>query len=139
VNHKNLEDYSVEQINDREFNQVVLFDDTALMASSSRRVLFYQQQEDKFRKGVIKWQKYHQIDKWGQLYHFKGKNEFQITSAEHLFFYKMNKKTYVPELVNAMKNYMQCTHSITGDIDRSEAIDKQNNVRRLEQITLNYT
>jgi hypothetical protein len=79
----------------------------ALVARSSSQILFFKQIEDKMTKNVS-WTLYHHINERGFAYFIKGNIRIQITTDANIYFYLMDKVTFMPDLENVMLNYMGC-------------------------------
>jgi hypothetical protein len=50
----------------------------------------------------------------GQISFQKGNIRIQITTGTKIYFYIINKKTFIPELENVMFNYMKCSQLAFG-------------------------
>ena len=58
---------------------------------------------------------YHNIPKTrGTIYFIKGNVRFQITTDEKIYFYLIDKVTFMPILENVMYNFMQCSRMLFG-------------------------
>lgn len=83
--------------------------DQALVTQSSGSILFYKKDED----GM--WQQYYKLEKMrGQLYFIKGNIRIQVTTDEKIYFYLINKETFLPKLENVMFNFMNCSQLMFG-------------------------
>lgn len=98
---------------DKPLGQMVLFNGEALIARSSTCVLFFKQVKDKMT-GVRSWQQYHQINKRAFVYFIKGNIRIQLTTEEHIYFYLIDRETFMPILENIMYNYMGCNQMMFG-------------------------
>ena len=85
----------------------------ALIARSSSQVLFFKQVLDKMTK-TTSWELYHTINVRGFVYYIKGNVRIQVTTDDNIYFYLIDKKTFMPELENVMMNYMCCNQMMFG-------------------------
>lgn len=60
------------------------------------------------------WQLFHTIKERGFIYYIKGNIRIQVTTEKLVYFYIINKETFMPELENVMYNYMGCTQMMFG-------------------------
>ena len=93
--------------------QMVMFNNEALICRSSTKVLFFKQMKD-IDTGEIKWTQYHTIKVRGFIYYIKGNIRIQITTDQKIYFYLIDKETYMPELENVMYNFMCCNQMMFG-------------------------
>jgi hypothetical protein len=63
---------------------------------------------------VTSWQPYHTINVRGFVYFIKGNIRIQVTTDENIYFYLIDKKTFMPKLENVMMNYMNCNQMLFG-------------------------
>lgn len=97
-----------EIITTADLGQMFLVFDHALVVRSSNSILF-------FKKIDGKWVQYHKIDDMrGQIYFIRGNIRIQITAESKIFFYLINKQTFMPELENVMNNFIQCSTIMFG-------------------------
>ena len=92
---------------------MVLFDQQALIARCSNKILFFKQEFDLMLKKYV-WINYHQIKEKGFVYYIKGNIRIQITTETKIYFYIMDKETLMPKLENVMFNYMECNQMMFG-------------------------
>lgn len=79
----------------------------ALVTRTSNSVSFFKlvyNDETKKRDWVL----YHTLEIRGFVYYMKGNIRIQISTAEKVYFYIIDKETLEPELENVMYNYMNC-------------------------------
>lgn len=50
----------------------------------------------------------------GQIYFIKGNVRIQVTTDERIYFYLIDKETFMPKLENCMNNFMQCSQMMFG-------------------------
>jgi hypothetical protein len=50
----------------------------------------------------------------GNLYYIRGNVRIQITTESKVFFYLINKDTFLPELENVMYNFIKCSSLLFG-------------------------
>lgn len=82
--------------------------DHALIVRSSNSILF-------FKKIEGNWSQYHKIDNMrGTLFFIRGNIRIQITTERKIYFYLINKRTFMPELENVMYNFIQCSSLMFG-------------------------
>lgn len=87
----------------------LLFEE-ALAVRSSNSILFFKKDPE-----TLKWVEYHKIDDMrGTIYFIKGNIRIQITTETKVYFYIINKKTFMPELENVMMNFMKCSSLLFG-------------------------
>ena len=80
--------------------------ESALMIRSSDSIVFFKKDEE----NVGQWKEYHQLPKMrGQIYFIKGNVRIQVTTDTHIYFFLIDKQTFVPTLENVMYNYMNCS------------------------------
>jgi len=92
---------------DMDLGQMVLFNGEALICRSSCRILFFKQMYDTDTKETT-WTEYHHIAVRGFVYFIKGNIRIQITTDDLIYYYLIDKVTYMPNLENIMYNYMGC-------------------------------
>ena len=63
---------------------------------------------EKDDEGVKKWKQYHIIEVRGFIYFIKGNVRIQITTDDKIYFYLIDKETFMPIFENCMANYMNC-------------------------------
>ena len=76
---------------------MVLFNGEALIARSSTSILFFKRMYDEDMEEV-RWMQYHDIKVRGFIYYIKGNIRIQITTPEVIYFYLIDKHTYMPNL-----------------------------------------
>ena len=54
----------------------------------------------------------------GFIYFIKGNKRIQITTDDKIYFYLIDKQTFLPQLENAMVNFMQCNQMMFGSAVR---------------------
>lgn len=92
---------------------MILFNGEALICRSSTRVLFFKQIKE-LDTGDEKWTLYHEIKVRGFIYYIKGNVRIQITTDELIYFYLIDKETYMPILENVMYNFTSCNQMMFG-------------------------
>ena len=80
---------------------MVLIYGEALVIRSSNSILFFKQEVDKFTK-TEHWHEYHSIKVRGFLYYIKGNIRIQVTTDDLIYFYLIDKDTFMPQLENVM-------------------------------------
>ena len=87
-----------------------LFDQVIVVRSASS-ILFFKKCSE--IKG--KWDQYYEFpDLRGQIYFIKGNIRIQVTTSEKIYFYIIDKETFLPKLENVMYNFMQCSQMMFG-------------------------
>ena len=106
VNSKNPNsDIKTEKITDDDLGTMYLLFDQALVTRSSSSILFFKIDEE-----TGDWKRYHTLPKTrGQIYFIKGNIRIQVTTDEKIYFYLIDKETFMPTLENCMNNFMQCS------------------------------
>jgi hypothetical protein len=79
---------------------------TALIARSSSDILFFKIEKDE--EGRRFWKQYTMLEIRGFIYYIKGNVRIQVTTDDKIFFYLIDKETFMPLLENVMFNYMSC-------------------------------
>jgi len=54
----------------------------------------------------------------GNIYFIKGNQRFQITTDEYIYYYLIDKKTFMPVLENVMNNFINCSQMMFGSLVR---------------------
>jgi len=70
---------------------------------------------------------YHTLDANGFIYYIKGNSRIQITTDTHVYFYIIDKETFMPELENVMQNFMNCSQMMFGSKVKYGITYKTNN------------
>jgi len=84
--------------------------DQALVTRSSSSILFFKIDEE---TGL--WKRYHILPKTrGQIYFIRGNIRIQVVTDERIYFYMIDKDTFMPKLENCMNNFMQCSQMMFG-------------------------
>ena len=104
---------------------MVLFNGEALICRSSTTVLFFKQIKGD-DDDAAKWTLYHTIYERGFIYFIKGNIRIQVTTDEYVYFYLIDKETFMPKLENVMYNYMGCNQMMFGSKVRYGISYKQN-------------
>ena len=106
-----------------------MFNERALIARSSSKVLFFKRFEvpedekdettillrhGKHPETLVEWRQYHELDIRGFIYFIKGNKRIQVTADDSIYFYIINPDTLMPELENVMHNYMNCNQMMFG-------------------------
>ena len=84
-----------------------------MICRSSSSVYFFKRDKDPISK-QIKWNLYHTISVRGFIYYIKGNIRIQITTDAMVYFYLIDKVTFMPDLENVMYNYMGCNQMMFG-------------------------
>jgi len=50
----------------------------------------------------------------GQIYFIRGNVRIQVTTDERIYFYIIDKETFIPTLENCMNNFMACSQMMFG-------------------------
>lgn len=74
----------------------------------------------------VEWQLYHEIDVRGFIYFIKGNIRIQITTETYIYFYLIDRETFMPILENVMENYMDCSQMMFGKKVRNAVSYKSN-------------
>lgn len=85
---------------DMDLGQMFLIFNTALIARSSSDILFFKIEKDD--EGKREWKQYKMLEVRGFIYYIKGNVRIQITTDENIYFYLIDKKTFMPILENVM-------------------------------------
>lgn len=115
---------------------MVLFEGEALIVRSSSNIYFFKQEFNKEAQ-ERRWCLYHTIKVRGLIFYMKGPNKMQITTDHVIYFYIINKKTFMPELENVMYNYMGCNQLMFGTLVRF-GISYKTNQRSFDIYTRKY-
>jgi len=79
--------------------------DQALVTRSSNSILFFKIDEE-----TGDWKEYYRLPKIrGEIYFIRGNVRIQVTTDEKIYFYMIDKKTFVPSLENVMYNSINCS------------------------------
>jgi hypothetical protein len=62
----------------------------------------------------------------GQVYFIRGNVRIQIVTDEKVYFYMIDKETFMPTLENVMYNYMSCSVMMFGSLVRFGITYKSN-------------
>ena len=92
--------YSYDRMTDMDLGQMFLIFNTALIARSSSDILFFKIEKDD--EGKREWKQYKMLEVRGFIYYIKGNVRIQITTDENIYFYLIDKKTFMPILENVM-------------------------------------
>lgn len=104
------DDVSQEQITQNDLGNMYLVYDQALVVRSSNSILFFKIDEE---TGL--WTNYFTFDDLrGQIFFIKGNIRIQVTTAESIYFYLIDKETFMPKLENVMYNFMECSQLMFG-------------------------
>lgn len=77
----------------------------ALIVRSSNSIMFF-----KIHEETKLWYNYFTFDEMrGQIFFIRGNIRIQVTTAERIYFYLIDKVTFMPSLENVMNNFMQCS------------------------------
>lgn len=88
--------------------------DQALIVRSSSSILFF-----KINPETNLWEQFHKIPKMrGDIFFIKGNVRFQITTDEKIYFYLIDKQTFLPRVENVMYNFMNCSQMMFGSMVR---------------------
>jgi hypothetical protein len=98
---------------------------SALLARSSSDILFFKIVEDEDTK-ERKWQQYKVLEVRGFIYYIKGNVRIQITTDDKIYFYLIDKDTFMPILENVMFNFMTCNQMMFGSKVRYSVTYKTN-------------
>lgn len=99
-----------------DLGQMYLFNNKALIARSSSKVVFFRifEEEDENRNIIRKWKQYNEISARGFIFFIKGNKRIQITTDDKIYFYLMDPETFEPTLENVMANFMGCNQMMFG-------------------------
>ena len=101
-----------------------------LVVTCSNKVLFFKQIWDKMEE-ITKWIEYDEIKVRGFVNYIKSIDpndhaRIQITSDKFIYFYTIDKETFVPALENVMNNFYRCTQMVIGGLNKYSINFKQN-------------
>ena len=102
------ENFYFQKIYDKDLGDMFMVYEQALVIRCSSQILFFKIEIDEFT-GDRDWVIYHTLDANGFIYYIKGNTRIQITTDTHIYFYIMDKETFMPELENVMNNFMNCS------------------------------
>lgn len=84
--------------------------DKALIVRSTSGMLFF-----KVEPSTGLWTKFHTIDNIrGTIFFTRGNIRIQITTEKKIYFYLIDKETFMPELENVMYNFIECSSLMVG-------------------------
>ena len=93
------------KITDNDMGSMYLLFDQALVTRSSSSILFF-----KIDPETKLWTEYEKFDNMrGQIYFIKGNIRIQVTTDDKIYFFLIDKETFMPKLENVMYNFMQCS------------------------------
>ena len=93
-----------------DLGQMFLVFEKALIVRSTSGMLFF-----KINSETGLWTKYHTIDDMrGTVFFTKGNIRIQITTERKIYFYLIDKETFLPELENVMYNFIECSSLMVG-------------------------
>ena len=76
-------------------------------------MIFFKKGTEKDLKG--KWFQYHKIDNMrGNIFFIRGNIRIQITTERKIYFYLIDKITFLPDLENVMYNFINCSSLMFG-------------------------
>lgn len=75
---------------------------------------------------VESWKCYYTITVRGFIYYIKGNIRIQVTTNDKIYFYLIDKNTFMPELENVMNNFMGCNQCMFGKRVRYSVTYKTN-------------
>lgn len=82
----------------------------ALVTRSSSSIMFF-----KIDPETKLWTKYKEFEEMrGQIFFIRGNIRIQVTTIDRIYFYLIDKQTFMPRLENVMKNFMQCSQMMFG-------------------------
>ena len=111
MNAQNQKAVKLERItHEAELGPMYLLYDQALVTQSSGNIVFYKKDEE---TGL--WTEYHRLPKMrGQIYFIKGNKRIQVTTDEKIYFFLIDPETFMPQLENAMFNFLDCSQMMFG-------------------------
>ena len=92
---------------------MIMFGGECLIVRSSGCVYFFKQEVDQM-SGFESWVLFHTIKVRGFIYYIKGNIRIQVTTDEVVYFYLIDKETFMPTLENVLYNYMGCNQMMFG-------------------------
>jgi len=92
---------------DRDLGQMFLVFNHALVVRSSSEILFFKIMWDEMEQKK-RWQLYKVLPHRGFLSFMNGNIRIQVITDEKIYFYLIDKETFMPTLENVMFNYMGC-------------------------------
>ena len=99
-----------EKLTDADLGNMYMVYDECLITRSSNSILFF-----KIDKETGHWKQFTQLENIrGQIYFIKGNVRIQVTTDEKVYFYLIDKETFMPNLENVMYNFMQCSQTMFG-------------------------
>ena len=126
IDDKDKEDFYEQKIYDKDLGDMYLIYEQALVIRCSSQILFFKIEIDEFTQDR-EWVIYHTLDANGFLYYIKGNSRIQITTDTHIYFYIIDKETFMPELENVMQNFMNCSQMMFGSKVKYGITYKTNN------------
>lgn len=97
----------------------------ALVTRSSSSILFFKKMANE--DGEVLWTQYHELaDTRGQIYFIKGNIRIQIVCDDVIYFYLIDKETFMPQLENVMQNFMRASQMMFGPRVRFGITYRQN-------------
>lgn len=108
--------YWDEVLTDQDMGVMYLLFDEALVTRSSGSILFFKLTHDEHEEDDHgRWTLYHTIeDMRGSIYFIRGNIRIQIVTDEKIYFFMIDKKTFIPTLENVMYNFMHCSQMMFG-------------------------
>ena len=103
----------MQKIIDKDLGQMVMFGGECLIVRSSGFIYFFKQIMDTMTKKES-WKLFHTLHVRGFIYYIKGNIRIQVTTETLIYFYIINKETFMPELENVMTNYGGCNQCMFG-------------------------
>ena len=101
TNPEEPEKVSIEIISKKSFDQMELIYGEVLVVRSSESILFFKQERDSLTN-TFHWDEYHSIKVRAFIYYIKGNIRIQVTTDDLVYFYIIDKETFMPHLENVM-------------------------------------
>jgi len=97
-----------------DLGHMFMYGEKVLVVRSSQEILFFEYQRDK-RAKESQWVLYHRRDTPGFISGSKRKPEFTVIEDDFIYFYELDKGTFMPKLNNVMINFLKCSMVIWGE------------------------
>ena len=127
INGSKSNDYTFDRMTEMDLGQMYLIYNSALIARSSSDILFFKIEVDEdTEERTRKWKQYKMLEVRGFIYYIKGNVRIQITTDDKIYFYLIEKETFMPILENVMFNFMTCNQMMFGSKVRYSVTYKTN-------------
>ena len=90
-----------------------MYGEQVMVVRCSHEILFFNYRAADRNKGR-KWVLYHRTDSAGFIYGSRRRPEFSVIEDNFIYYYVLDKETFMPTLNNVMINFLQCSTLILG-------------------------